>query len=234
MARVQYGVIITDLIGSIGGLTFQHIGSGKIVRIKPMPSKKSTTKQQAKHTEFTNIIRSWYALTLSDKTAWGVFAAANTKLNVWNEEKVLNAYNWFLSINSWLTLIGETPLTLPPVYATPLAVPDYTLVFEYDELTVNWSPDFVHANEYLLLYTSPPLRSISPYDRKQLRLTSIIAPATTTSYDFETDYETTHGLTLPITGGDETLNMISAVMTVHETKGLGCVYNLQRQEYNPP
>lgn len=233
MARVQYGSIITDMKGSIGGLSYQHNRSGKIVRVKPTPHRKSSLSQQSYQSVFTSIVRSWYALTLVQKEAWNTFADTYTKYNVWNEEKTLNGYNWFLSINNYLTLVGETPLISPPTYSTPLAVPSVMLVFEYDEVTINFSGGFAHTSEYLLLYTSPPVRNVSLYDRKLLRLTSIISPGTTTDYDFESEWESVHGITVPISGGDKSLHMIVGVLSVHETKGLASVYSMDIQEYNP-
>jgi len=233
MARVQYGSIITDMFGSIGGLTYQHNKSGKIVRVKPVPHRKSSVNQQARQTAFTDIIRSWYDLTSTQKYNWNVFANANTKFNVWNEEKTLNGYNWFLSINNYLKMVGETPLVIPPTYATPLAVPTFSI--EWDDITneIAWSPYFAHANEYLLVYMSPFLRSIGLYDRKQLRHVGTVAPGTTASYDWGSDYTSVFGLDPQPLNGDVSLILIVAVLTVHETKGLASVYNIFGEHYSP-
>lgn len=224
MARVQYGSIITDMIGSIGGLTFQHNRSGKIVRQKPTGRKLVTFAQNARIHEFQTLVDLWSALSQTNKNLWNTWADTYTFYNNWGEEKALNGYNWFMSINGFLQLVGETLKTAPGSYATPLAVPEYTPLFQYDEVSFEFTSSFDHSDHYLLVWTTSPIRNNNPNIRGALRLTDIVAPGTDTIVDITSEWQSTHGLSLPLTGGTSALACTFCVQTVHDTNGLASVF----------
>jgi len=76
MARITYG-LITDIRGSIGGLTFQKNASGAIVRLKSTrvinPSNLLANQQRL----LASIVALWFTLTNDQKNAWNALAAAH-------------------------------------------------------------------------------------------------------------------------------------------------------------
>lgn len=233
MARVQYGSIITNITGSIGGTTFQSNSAAKIARLRSTRRKQNTIKQNSKIADFQVNFPAWNVLTQSEKDDWNAFAAANNKTNKWGETKVLNGFNWFQSINLYLNIVNEAPLNNPPVWATPLAISDYTVAAVYDDFSINWAAPFAHTTAYLLLFTSSLLRSVSQANRKVLRLTKIIEPDTTSTIDFLTDWESTHNIPVPITGSPSEKWIFTAILSVHETKGISSAFNTNYGEYEP-
>lgn len=233
MARITYGSIITEIAGSIGGVTFQRNASGFIAKRKSLRFKKNTPKQSTSVNSFQSPLQLWSSLSEDSRTLWANFAANYEKSNKWNVVKFLNGYNWFMSINNNLFLVNEPFLNDPPIYESPLSIPDYTVSFALDEMFLDFSPTFVHDNHYLLVYTSPLLSSISLQNRKALRLTAIISPGSTTSFNLSSLWPSTHSTTLPVIGFPSNRFVNFAVCSVHSTKGIGSVFYSCLVEYDP-
>ena len=234
MARVLYGSIITDMMGSIGGLSFQHNRSGKIVRQRAMPTKLPTTSQQSKQSIYVDLIKEWFDIDESDRGLWNAFADSYTRYNKWNEEKTLNGYNWFLAINGMLQIVGDSLRTQPSSWETPLAIPSYQALPQCSIVKIQFDSSFAHTNHYLLIYSSSYLRSESVYDRKQLRLTKVVAKGTDTIIDFTSEWESVHGLSYPPGGSNPMVNILVGVMSVRGTFGYASAFNLERGSYYCP
>lgn len=129
MAKVYYGSQITDIVGSIGGLTFQSNNSGSIVRLRPSVSKAVTEAQQAKNIIFAEASNAWNALSESQRNLWIAFGAAHQKVDYYGSTKTLSGRNWFMGLYMNALSIGGTPLVSPPTWAVPNPVSsvNYTL-----------------------------------------------------------------------------------------------------------
>ena len=79
MAKVTYGALVTEINGSIGGITFQTNRAGTIARIRPASFRSRTGKQNTEIANFTSLIAGFSALTLAQKQAWDTFASVHTK-----------------------------------------------------------------------------------------------------------------------------------------------------------
>lgn len=233
MARVQYGSLITDLKGSIGGITFQSNSANKIARLKPTRRKQNSTKQNSQISQFTQHIAPWQQLDAGEKTAWNSFAVAHTKTNKWGEVKTLTGFTWFASINNYLAIIADPPIINPPTWTPSICTSNYTVAAVFDDFSFNWAGPFNHASHYLLCFTSPLLRTVSEANRKTLRLTKIVSPGSTSAIDFLSEWQSTHGIAVPISGSPSKKFIFTAIQCVRELKGLVSVYNTGIGEYEP-
>jgi len=231
MARTQYGSIITDMQGSIGGLTYQHNASGKITRQRPSTVRQSTSKQCDRQSVFSDLVTAWSALTPAQKVTWATLADTYTKYNKWNEEKTLNGFNWFLSCNGYLSLVSEALLTSAPVWESPLSVPSYSLILSAPSISVSFGGGFDYPNHYGIVYMSSYLRTSGLYDRKQLRLVHIEPPGYSYGWSLLSSWESTHGLDWPPTSTSESVYITCAIQMVHGSKGLASIFNLVNSNY---
>lgn len=156
MARITYG-LITDIRGSIGGLTFQKNASGAIVRLKSTrvinPSNLLANQQRL----LASIVALWFTLTNDQKNAWNALAAAHPFIDGWNVSKQLNGYQNFLSNNLNLASAGLPPISDAPAYALPDPAPTFTIGFSSGKITLNFSAPVDPATPKMLLYASPPV-----------------------------------------------------------------------------
>jgi len=169
MARVEYGVIITDIKGSIGGVTFQHNRSGKIARLRPKTHKKSTAAQVARQILHSGILHDWQQLSGVDQEDWNDFADLYTKENMFGETKTLSGLNWYESINLSRNLIGLSSLITPPAYLLPVAVPAYTVTINETKIEINLSAPFDTTDNALVIRATGPIPNTTVNFRGQWR-----------------------------------------------------------------
>lgn len=174
MARIIYGPIITDIKGSIGGMTFQKNGSGTIARLKPRKTKTNTQKQRDQQPRLKQVQAAWNLLTLVNKVLWNDFAAINKKIGLDGQEKKLTGYQWFLAINENRLLFNDTILSAPPIYEiiNPLNYINFTFI--NDELRFDLDPSLLEVRHKVLAYCSFIKKSSSKFNFNDLRLIKIV------------------------------------------------------------
>ncbi len=173
MARIIYGSIITDIKGSIGGITFQKNGSGTIARLKPRKTKANTQKQRDQQPRLKEVQSAWNALTLVNKILWNDFAAANNKIGLDGQEKKLTGYQWFLTINENRLLFDDSILSVPPVYEIVNPIDSIENNWSGSNLLYNFNPPFGGVDVKMLVYASFVTNSVSKFDFNKCRLVRI-------------------------------------------------------------
>ena len=121
MAIVQYGVIITEARGSVGGITFSANASGPFVKSKGIPSNPRTNKQTNQRSNIAAMSELWNALTAVQKTAWDTFAAlpAQELFNSLGVGFFTSGFNWHAKVNVRLLRMGRATITAVPTQARP-------------------------------------------------------------------------------------------------------------------
>jgi len=170
MARIIYGPIITDIKGSIGGMTFQKNGSGTIARLKPRKTKTNTQKQRDQQPRLKEVQAAWNTLTLVNKILWNDFAAINKKIGLDGQEKTLTGYQWFLTINENRLLFDDSILSVPPAYEIVNPINNINLSFEGGYLNINFNTTLNGTLYYVGEYSSFVVNSISKFDFNKNRL----------------------------------------------------------------
>ncbi len=170
MARIIYGPIITDIKGSIGGVTFQKNGSGAIARLKPRKTKANTQKQRDQQPRLKEVQSAWNTLTLVNKILWNDFAAVNNKIGLDGQEKKLTGYQWFLTINENRLLFDDSILSVPPVYEIVNPILNMYLSLVNGNLILNVNPADNSGLYNWLIYSSFVVNSASKFDFNKSRL----------------------------------------------------------------
>jgi hypothetical protein len=217
MARILYSSMVTELKGSIGGLTFHRNAAGTIARLKPSRQQVANEMQSGKQVIFSQAIKAWSSLSHDDQVDWNAAAAAAPKLNYWNEAKAVTGFNLFTSFYINAITVGGTPRTSAPTLSTPLAVPTFGSTFSSSTFNIVFSPPFAHTAAYLLVYASPPIMSVGVKNRKLLRLIQVIAPGTTGIDSIFAAWCAAFGYTsMPATGTRGYFIQLS-IATIHST-----------------
>ncbi len=170
MARIIYGSIITNIKGSIGGITFQKNGSGTIARLKPRKNQTNTQKQRDQQPRLKQLQREWNLLSLTNKILWNDFAAINKKIGLDGQEKKLTGYQWFLSINENLILINEDIKKAPPVYEIVNPINSAPLYWNQEVLFLSYNSSVDTSLYQSIGYCSFVLNSVSKFDFNKTRL----------------------------------------------------------------
>lgn len=202
MARVQYGSIITQVAGSIGGVTYQRNAAGSIARARVSPAVVGSGKLINAPIATFNLIQAWRALDQSQIDSWDSFAAAHTRENKFGQTKTLSGFNWFISLNSNLAIVGSSLIEDPPTYTPPDAL-TYVLVDIIDQttspvMTVDFTPNPIPSDTSFVLYTTPWTIPTGLSFNSILRQTIILPAGSIGDFDISTAYTNTHNLPISL------------------------------------
>jgi len=199
MARVQYGAVVTELEGSVGGFTFQRNSSGSIVRARPTQSKTSTPKQTLAQSKHATILNQWQRLTLSQKEMWNDYAALYTKVNAFGQDKKLTGLNWYESINQVFDQLGITQVEEPPAHFVPSGVPSFSIEITALTLKVIFDPVFTPTDEDLSIWTTQPVTRVTANLRNEYRSTAVVTGDNYGTIDITSAWSAAHGIPWPPT-----------------------------------
>ncbi|MGD9160052.1 MAG: hypothetical protein PVG39_16680 [Desulfobacteraceae bacterium] len=231
MARTQYGAIITELNGSIGGFTFQQNASGKISRTRVSRVSANTPKQAYPKRSFVYVVSLWNGLTPYQKGLWNTFAAANPFTDYWGRTKTLTGYNWFMALNINLWIIETTEVTTPPSLPSPVVVPDFYLDVSDAALLIDFDSEYDHSGYELFIFASAPLTSASERNRKALRLINVYSYNPVTVIDITTAWSNYYPFSWPPSSYDKSFSILVAVAAVHSTTGLASIFTTKISQF---
>jgi len=192
MARIVY--TLGELMGSVGGLTFQRNSSGTIVRTRPIPTKRTTTRQSATHTAHIHWLYEWQQLTQAQRDDWNTYASTWQKINKFGQSKTLTGQNWFETSNYYRTNIGETQLSNPPVHTLPQDPPTFDIYLSETAIRICATEAHDYINNPVILWVSPPTRRNTPTINQTRRLATILIVEPACGYDITTFWETAIGI----------------------------------------
>lgn len=195
MARVKYGALITDLAGSIGGITFQKNSSGSIAKLRNKTPLNPSLSQSDQQVALSKLVALWSTLSQAYQDNWAALAAAHTHFNAWGKETTLNGFQWFMSCNLNLISAGWDPISDAPSYS-PISPPnDFTLSADADDFDINIASGWNPGDDKILIYATPPVRQTSVKLRRSLFLLDSYTGGNITNRDIRVKYENMFYLT---------------------------------------
>ena len=114
MARIKWGMFVTDGRGKVGGHVLTKTRSGATVRTKVTPANPQTSYQGNVRGIFGSISRAWSALTEAQRLTWQNATEAFTKTNVFGDSYKPSGKNLFTALNSNLLNINEPQINVAP------------------------------------------------------------------------------------------------------------------------
>jgi len=224
MARVTYGALITELAGSIGGITFQKNSSGNIARLKPNMPVNVSEAQQAQNIFLSQLVASWSSLSDANKTSWNDLAVAHDHTNEWGESKTLNGFQWFVSCNLNLLFTSQATIDTAPSWTTPLVVPDFSIITNSTQFIVSWSPPWDTTGYKLVIYATPLLRQSTLKLRKSTFFISYSEGEPLYWRNLLPEYTDLFNLTWADVFSDANCTIIVRIKTIENSTGLASTY----------
>jgi hypothetical protein len=224
MARVTYGALVTELAGSIGGLTFHKNASGNIARLKPYTPVNPSTLQAAQQNRLNPFIRAWQILSAANKTSWNNFAIAHPHINEFGESKTLNGFQWFMSCNLNRKLVGEGAISAAPGWTAMAAPTSFTLSKDATHLTLTFTAPYDPAPYYLRAYVTSPIRQSTMKLRRSTFRFPAIGIAGGTTMEFKAAYEAAFNVTWSTFYNTAACSIIIRLKTIQSGTGLASSY----------
>ena len=123
MARIKLGPMVTNISGSIGGLTIQRNRFGITMRRKPLPPTSSTSAQYNVRQKIITIQKAWQDLTDAKRLQWDRFLDFSGQSINADRSVKLSGHALYLKYQLFRLLAGFSlliDLTYVPMPAVPV------------------------------------------------------------------------------------------------------------------
>lgn len=127
MAKFTPGPAVAEVRGSVGGTTFTRTRYGAIMRVRTKPVVSGTSWAQNAKGRFTTGTQSWQGLTAAQKMSWNEWCQTNPVTGSLGEKQVLTGHVAYVGSHVRAAILGETPLTTPPIDPSPVGLASLVL-----------------------------------------------------------------------------------------------------------
>ena len=224
MATVTYGGGVSELKGSVGGVTFQRNKSGTIVKRKTYYPNNPGSVQSTNQNYLAKIVSSWQGLSSARRAQWDVIAAAHDHTTPWGDTKTLSGFQFFMSNNLNLLATGQAIYVDQPTWLAPAAPDQFTLETDVDGIYIRWDPEYNPPYNFLLISVSPPLRQGNILLRRSLFQIDIYGAGQTGEIDITADYIAQFGMTWATFWAAAECFIIARVRLIAEDEGWSSAY----------
>jgi len=227
MARIKLGPVVTDIAGSIGGLTFQRNPYGIIARAKPVPIRKDTAAQLSIRIHLRTAQNAWRALSDNARLQWGRFPNFSGQSIRRDKSILISGYSLFLMYQLY-HLINDQALYTTIAYAPLPDIPVFQeLSFSGAVLYAIFSDVIDPAELFFILKLGYPHLTEQKYNLRGIRF--IKAPwSSTASFAITSSYVKAFGLIPPelsyISYSFRYFSTVSPVVSGVFTGNIQCVY----------
>lgn len=114
MAKIKFGMMMTDARGKLGGQVFSKNRAGAYVRTKVTPANPRTSTQMLSRSILGLLSASWSGLSDVQRRAWNSAVNDWQKTDVFGDSRKPTGKNLFTGLNKELLQSGQSQLNLPP------------------------------------------------------------------------------------------------------------------------
>ena len=155
MAVIQFGGIVTQGAGKIGGQVIQRGRSSQVLKQKGRPTVRRGLVNQPPRTKLGAVASTWRDLSSGDRATWQALALTVTRYNRFGVAYVPTGFQLFMELNSNLQNFGSQA-----IIQTAPSAPNFPSVDTWsvdcdpssDLFTISWS--FVSGDTDFRLYAS--------------------------------------------------------------------------------
>ncbi|MBA7673689.1 hypothetical protein ES703_81892 [subsurface metagenome] len=196
MARIKLGPVVTDISGSIGGITIQRSKFGLTMRSKPLPVLSATAAQLSIRSKMRIIQNAWRALSDAQRLQWDRFPNFSGQTIRRDRSVLISGYTLYLMYQLY-HLINDQSLYTTIAYAPLPDIPNF-IELSYSDTTLYAIFDAVvdPAELFFILKLGYPRSVAQKYNLRGLRF--IKAPWTATaSFDITASFLAAFGFIPP-------------------------------------
>lgn len=193
MAKIKFGMMMTDASGKLGGQVFSKNRGGAYVRTKTTPSNPQTTAQMNVRGIFASISSAWSTLTEANRLSFNNFVADYAKTDIFGDLRNPSGKALYQRLNQNLAISGQLAIT---TCVSPVSVPFANLSSAEasvgaDEFLVNTLG--ITTGSTLVVWATPPLSQGTTFVKNKLRQLEIFAGGVPSGNDIVTSYTSKFG-----------------------------------------
>ena len=209
MAKIKFGMMMTDASGKLGGHVFSKNKGGSYVRTKATPTNPQTAAQMSVRSIFAQITSGWSALTEAQRASFRNAVDSFKKTDVFGDLKAPTGKQLYQRLNQNLALVNQALLQSAPqpeqieipTGLTPIA----SILAEEFDLAMAGDT----SNSQVMIFATAPLSQGTKYVKNKLRLLTTEAGANPFGTDIFAAYTAKYGA---LTAGD---NIYIGIRTIN-------------------
>lgn len=161
--KVQYGSLVTDARGSIGGVTFSRNHYGPYTRARVKPVNPNTARQVLVRASIAFLSDMWAnTLTLAQRTAWNLYGSSVAMQDAMGATIYLTGYNHFIRSNLIRKQLDLALISAgPTIFELPAQDPTFNIgcseatqqVDSGFDITMAWA---LEAGGYIVFFFGKP------------------------------------------------------------------------------
>lgn len=125
MAKIKFGMMMTDARGKLGGQVFSKNRAGAYIRTKVTPSNPQSMFQSFVRSNLGTLSSGWNALSAQQIAEWNEAVKAWQSSDIFGDIKTPTGKNLFVKLNLFLLNTGQTKIVAPP---EKMALPQFNNV----------------------------------------------------------------------------------------------------------
>jgi hypothetical protein len=157
MALIIPGPVVSEIRGSIAGVTFARNKGGQYGRARAIPLNPQTSRQVAVRSAVADLAQYWSnTLTAAQRTAWSLYAANVPIPNSLGQPRNVSGQNMFIRANSLILDCGGSILAAAPTNFTvgPTVSPTFTIDSAADTIDITALPGLSIASPGVYVFVS--------------------------------------------------------------------------------
>ena len=176
MAKIKFGMMMTDARGKLGGQVFSKNRAGAYVRTKVTPSNPRTSTQMISRSILGLLSASWSGLTDVQRRAWNSAVNDWQKTDVFGDSRKPTGKNLFTGLNKELLQSGQSQLNLPPEKVIMPELAELVPVIDVSSDTLSLGITTVPTDFVLQVSATPQMTAGTSFIDDKLRVIAY-APA---------------------------------------------------------
>ena len=194
MAKIKFGMMMTDARGKLGGQVFSKNRSGAYVRTKVTPVNPRTAAQQLSRSILGTLSASWSGLTEAQRRAWNSAVEDWQKTDVFGDLRKPTGKNLFTSLNKELIQSNQPQVLLPP---DKVVMPEIKLIGLYiasDTGEIEYETEGDSTGFVLQCSATPPISQGTSFIDDKLRVISYLPGSLNSGVTQQTVYAEKFGV----------------------------------------
>ena len=173
MAKIKFGMFMTDARGKVGGQVFSKNRSGAYVKNKSTPTNGQTLRQTFIRQLLGAISQAWSALSISNRASFNNAVESWSKTDIFGDARNPTGKNLFTALNLNLVNSGQAQITSAPE-KVEMPVLSVTSVTNSGTVLTVVADDDLPEGQVIVMATAPQTLGTS-YFKGKFRQIGVIA-----------------------------------------------------------
>ncbi|MFQ5445942.1 MAG: hypothetical protein ACE5FF_03325 [Saprospiraceae bacterium] len=197
MAKLKLSGLLSGLSGKINGSVAARNRGGAYLRTKVTPSNPQTAAQSTARNLMTQYAQAWRGLTVAQRAAWNGAVDGFQTTDVFGDLRTPSGENLYIRLNINLEIAGGTPITTPPAPSSVAALDSISLaVVGGVSFDLTFAPTPIPASTAMMVEATAGMSPGINNFNSRLRKIAVLAAATASPQDLNTQYEAKFGTTV--------------------------------------